>query len=222
MKWIRNLSSAAVLSTLASVAVAGTQVNAGISVSDDGVKGFYLAIGQAYNVPEREVIAVHERRIPDDEIPVVYFIARQARVQPNVVIEFRLGGHSWFEVSRHFGLGPDVYYVECREVPKGPYGRAIGYYRNRPRSEWKQIRLADDDIVNLVNVRFAADRYHYRPEEVIRLRENNHSYVVVNREAQRGRHHDSERNVERKAEKKKVVIVEGSSKDKRGHGHRDD
>jgi len=27
--------------------LAGNQVNAGISVSDDGVKGFYLAIGQA-------------------------------------------------------------------------------------------------------------------------------------------------------------------------------
>lgn len=214
MKKVYALLFAAFIIALGTATTAGAQVSAGVSITDDGIKSFYLAIGQTYNVPEREVVAVHERRIPDEELPVVFFIARRARVAPSTVIEFRLGNHSWFEVSRHFGLGADAFYVECREVPKGPNGRALGYYRNRPRSEWKDIRLGDDDIVNLVNVRFVMDRYHYPAEEVFRLRESNRNYVTVHREAERGRHRDGE--------KKKVVVAEPAREKKQGHKHHGD
>ncbi|MBI5267909.1 MAG: hypothetical protein HY851_11820 [candidate division Zixibacteria bacterium] len=209
MKKVSALFLAAIIGVLGWVTIAGAQVNAGISITDDGIKSFYLAIGQTYNVPEREVYAVRERRIPDEELPVVFFIARRARVEPKTVIEFRLGNHSWFEVSRHFGLGADAFYIECREVPKGPHGKAFGYYRNRPRSEWKDIRLGDDDIVNLVNVRFVMDRYHYPAEEVFRMRESNRNYVTVHREAEKGRNKDGE--------KKKVVVAEPGKEKKQGH-----
>ena len=212
MKIVSILSFALLLCAYASTTAAGTQVSAGVTVTDDGVNGFYLAIGETYKVPEKEVVAVRERRIPDEELPVVFFIARRAGVAPRAVVEFRLGGHSWIDVTRHFGLGPDVFYIECRETPKGPHGKAFGYYRNRPRAEWKDIRLADDDVITLVNVRFVMDRYHYPVEEVCRLRENNRSYVVVHREADRGRH--------KEVDKKKVVVVE-PAKSKRGHKHDD-
>jgi hypothetical protein len=212
MKTIRVLCFAAIAATLGSAATAGTQVSAGVTVTDNGVKGFYLAIGETYKAPEAEVLAIRERRVSDEELPVVFFIARRAGVLPRVVVDFRLGGHSWIEVSRHFGLDADVFYVECREIPKGPHGKAFGYYRNRPRSEWKDIRLGDDDVINLVNVRFVMDRYHYPVEEVCRLRENSRNYVVIHREADRGRH--------KEIDKEKVVVVE-PTKSRRGHKHDD-
>src|SRR5688572_20158980 len=39
---------------------------------------FHVAVANYYHVPEREVIVIRERRIPDDEIPVALFIARHA------------------------------------------------------------------------------------------------------------------------------------------------
>ena len=41
---------------------------------------FHVAVANYYQVPEREVIVIRERRIPDDEIPVALFIARHAGV----------------------------------------------------------------------------------------------------------------------------------------------
>jgi hypothetical protein len=68
------------------------RVDLGISIGDEGLRGFYLAVGDYYSVPEREVIIVRERHVPDEEIPVVFFIARMARVRPATIIDLRLGG----------------------------------------------------------------------------------------------------------------------------------
>jgi hypothetical protein len=39
--------------------------------------------------------------------------------------------------------------------------------------------LADADIVNMVNLRFASEYYHRAPEEVIRLRAGGHNYAYI-------------------------------------------
>ena len=56
-------------------AFAQTNVSVSARIGD-----FHVAVANYYEVPEREVIVIRERRIRDDEIPVALFIARQARV----------------------------------------------------------------------------------------------------------------------------------------------
>ena len=38
-------------------------VNIGVSIGEEGLRGFYLAVGDYFRVPEREVIIVRERRM---------------------------------------------------------------------------------------------------------------------------------------------------------------
>jgi hypothetical protein len=166
---------------------AGSDVQAGISITDEGVKSFCLAIGNYYHVPEREVCAVRERRIPDDEMPVVFFIARRAHVEPELVVKLRLDGRSWLEITRNYHLNPDIYYYKVSEVSGPPYGKAYGYFKNHPRSEWREARLDDDDIVNLVNLRFICEHNRYQPQEVFRLRESGNNFVVINSDVQKAK-----------------------------------
>ena len=168
-------------------ASAGTQADFGISIVDGSIRGFHIAVGEYFHVPEKEVIVIRERRIPDDEIPVILFIAQHAHVRPAVVIEYRLRGYSWTKVTLHFGLTPDIYYVPVREVHGPPYGKAYGHFRKRDRKEWNRIVLDDDDVVNLVNLRVISERYGYSPDEVIRLRSSGRDFVVINEEAHRGK-----------------------------------
>ncbi len=86
------------------------------------------------------------------------------------------------DISLHFGLGPEVYYVPVEEVSGPPYGRAYGYYRNKPRAEWKLIRLSDDDVVNFVNLRFVTEHYGYAAPEVMKMRSEGKSFVDINDE----------------------------------------
>ena len=160
-----------------------------ISVSDEGIggesnSGFSFSVSNYYRVPEKEVIIIRERGIDDEELPVVFFIARRARVSPDVIINLRLSGLSWMDISLRYGIGPEVYYVPVEEtvIIGPPYGKAYGYYKKYPRHKWKDIRLGDDDIVNLVNLRFMSEYHGIPPSEVIKMRSGGKKFIVMDKE----------------------------------------
>ena len=66
---------------------AQTAISASVQIGD-----FHVAVANYYRVPEREVIVLRERRIPDDEIPVALFIAQRAVVAPATIVDLRLRG----------------------------------------------------------------------------------------------------------------------------------
>jgi len=197
---------------------AKAQVSGGISFNDDGLNSFYLAIGQTYSVPEREVIIIRERQIPDDEIPVVFFIASRARVGRDEICGLRLAGRSWMDIILFYHLDPAIFYLEIDGDPGPEYGRAYGHWK-RPRREWSQIRFEDDDVIKLVNLRFVSKHYQVRPQEVIRLRGEHGSFTKVVRRvdsddyrSHRGRNDNQE---DRRDDKK----GDNHGKGKKGKGH---
>lgn len=160
------------------IAARGADAQTAYSVSAS-VGDFHVAVSNYYHVPEREVIVVRERRIPDDELPVVFFIAQQARVPAARIVDMRLHGASWWDISVRYGLGADVYYVPVTVVHSGPpYGRAYGHYK-KPRKQWNTIVLTDADIVNLVELRFMSEHYHVAPDRIVELRERDVDFVTI-------------------------------------------
>ena len=145
------------------------QVQAGAVFSGDGLRSFYLSVGNYYQVPEREVVVVRERAIPPDEVPVVFYVAQRARVQPAVIVDLRRRGLSWADVAFHFHLDPDIYYF--RGGP--PYGKAYGY--------WKKHPPRDVEVVDAVNVHFLSDYHRVSPDVVRAERSRGSSYVIVAR-----------------------------------------
>lgn len=162
-------------------------VDIGVQFGDEGLRGFYLAVGDYYRVPQREVVIIRERGIPHEELPVVYFIAGRARVAPGIIVDLRLGGMSWMDITLRYGLSPEIYYVPVSVSPGPPYGKAYGYYKNKPRKEWKKIVFEDIDIINLVNLKFTSEHYKYSPNEVIKMREEGKNFVVINDEIKKGK-----------------------------------
>lgn len=180
MKRLAWVLTAALSTWAGSFGVTHADVAAGVSIGDDGVKGFYLAVGDFYRVPERDVFRVRERRVPDDELPVVFFLAARAQVAPDVIIDLRIGeGRSWLEIGARYGLGPEVYYVPLERDPGPPYGKAYGYYKNKPRQSWNEIALSDADIVNLVNLKFVSGQYGYSADQVAAMRAKGDNFVNI-------------------------------------------
>jgi len=162
--------------TAATSADAQTAYSVSASIGD-----FHVAVSNYYQVPEREVIVVRERRIPDEELPVVFFIAQRAHVPPARIVDMRLRGSSWWDISVRYGLDADVYYVPVAVRTGPPYGRAYGHYK-KPRNEWRTLVLTDADIVNLVELRFMSEHYHVAPERIIEMRERNVDFLSINRD----------------------------------------
>jgi hypothetical protein len=153
---------------------------------DARIGDFHVAVANYYHVPEREVVVIRERRIHDSELPVVLFIAQHARVTPATIVDLRMRGMSWWDISVRYGIGPEVYYVPVAVIPGPPYGKAWGHYKKKHRKHWNTIVLDDDDVVNLVQVRFISDYYRIPPERVFEVRVQHPDIVAVNYEVSRG------------------------------------
>jgi hypothetical protein len=178
------------------------RLDIGASIVDGSLRGFHVALGEYFRVPEREIVVIRERRrMPEYDIPVALFIAQRAHVAPNVVVDMRLSGRSWMDISLHYGIGPDVYYVPVERDYGPPYGKAYGHYKKKHRKEWRDIRLDDDDFVNMVNLRFISEHYGYSPDEVVRMRSSGKNFSEINDEARRGTHRDEYRKDDRGKER---------------------
>lgn len=182
-----------------------TQADLGISVADGELQSFYLSVSNHYRVPGKEVLAVRERyRFRNEELPVVYYLAARARVNPSAVIDLRLGHMSWLDISFHFGLTPEIFFVPLTVEKVGPpYGKAYGYYKKyHPRKEWKKIVLSDNEIVDLVNLRFISEYHKLKPDTVIKMRSKGMNFVNINVEIQKGKKKSKEKHGKVKKNKK--------------------
>lgn len=162
---------------------AETKWNVGVSGGEDGITGFNLSIGEYFRVPQDEVIIINKRGIPEYEMPVVFFLAQLAHVRPEVIVSMRLGNKSWMDITLHYGLSPEIYYVPVKVKHQGPpYGKAYGYYKKYPRNDWHKIRLSDDDVVNQVNLKFISEYHGYSPEYVMRYRSVGKDFISIDNE----------------------------------------
>jgi len=154
----------------------------GLQVDDEGRKSFYLAVSNHYQVPEKEIVVVRERHIPDEEMPVVFFLAARCNASPATIIDLRLGGKSWMDITLQFGKTAEIFYVPVEDVSDPPYGHAYGHFKKHPKNRWGEIRLSDDDVVNFVNLKFICDHYGWTPNEVIRMRQDGRGFIDINRD----------------------------------------
>lgn len=158
----------------------GSNFDIGISGSNGKVDGFTLSIGDYYQVPYRDVVVV-EKRIPRDELGVVYYLSRHAHRDVSFVTDLRLRGLSWWDITLRLGLDPRVLYVvETRRAYGPPYGRAYGHHSKH--------RLHDREIVDLVNVRFLSDYHRISPDEVIERRRGGDRFDRIDRDYREKRH----------------------------------
>jgi len=181
-------------------------INIGASIKDGNLDGFYIAISEHYDVSQREIKHVRAARISDEELPVVFYLAQKGNVRPSDIIMFRLKGYSWMEITLQFGLRADIYYVMFDKKPGPPYGNAYGHFKKHKRKHWDEIRLTDDDIINLVNLRFLCDRYNWSPNRVAAMRGKGRNFSDINSDI-------------KKAKKKKEKSI-AESGDNRESGHK--
>lgn len=174
MKRMKNhLTLLAAILLMASLKI-DAQINAGFSTGRGGLDGFYMTVGNYFRVPQREVIIVRDRRLPEEEIPVVFFVARRAGVSPREVARLRRSGYSWMDITCQYGLSPEIFFPGRRF--NAPRGNAWGYYKKHRG----YYNVSDYDIINAVNSRIISESYNCCQDDVVKLRNQGRSYVQIN------------------------------------------
>ncbi len=176
------IQAVATLLLMSATTAHAQKVSAGVSITSGHLNSFYLAIGDYYRVPESRVVYVRDHyRIPDEELPVVFFLASRAHVQPQVIIDLRMRHRmSWLDITFRYGLTPEIYYVPVTRAGP-PYGHAYGHYKKH-KKDYRKVVLEDDDVVNLVNLRFLSEYHGMAAEAVMDRRGRGEKFVVMNDE----------------------------------------
>ena len=155
-------------------------VDIGLTIDKEGIREFHLAIGEHYKAQENEIEVCRKKNIHDNELPVVYFLARKAGVNVSAIIKMRIGGKSWMEITSQLGLTAGVFYVPLSKPAGPPYGNAYGHYRKHKKNDWSKIKFTDVEIVDFVNLRFLSEHFEYSPDEIVRLRGEGKDFISIN------------------------------------------
>jgi hypothetical protein len=152
-----------------------SDVNLGISLSDGKLRSFYFSLSDYYGIPEEQIIILKKRYpiIIEEELPVILLIVREAGVSPDIIIDLRRRGFSWYDILIRFRIYPEV--VFKRYIIYGPpYGKAWGHHKKK-----KRVVFIDDDIIALSNVKFISEYYRETPEVVIKYKEKYPKFLDV-------------------------------------------
>jgi len=184
------------LMALALPSLSSAEVSVGISANSQGVNSFYMDIGNYFQVPQAQVEVVRQQNLPDDEAPVALFLAQQAHIGPDIIVKQRLAGRSWMSIALGLHLNAASFYLPLAQEPGGIYAPTYARFHVK-RSRWGRIRLRDDEIVNLVNLRFATQHYGYRPEEVVAMRAQGRHFHEFTRRGEGAEHREIRRDERR-------------------------
>lgn len=146
-------------------------------------EGYLGSVSEHFRVSLEEVRILGEWRLSPDEIPVVLFVASRGGVSPDAVATLRGDGQSWDAVTRRFGLGPVDFHIPFTEdVSQGLLARAYDGFGSRPRSAWDALRLRDQEIIALVNIRFLSVQMRVSPERILEAVERTKTFVGAHRD----------------------------------------
>lgn len=148
---------------------------------DSRVKAaFFRTVADHFEVPPQEVAIVGDWDLAPDEVPVVFFLSKQAGVSPDALIGHRRQGRSWMEVCSRFGLGVGAFHLTFPPgTSLGFLARAYEEFNRYPVRDWAQINLVDEEIVGLVNLRVLSEGMGVSLPRVLRAREEAGSFLAA-------------------------------------------
>lgn len=179
-------------------------IDIGVSIGDGKIRSFYFALGDFFRIPEERIIIIKKRYpiILEEELPVVLIIVKEAGVDPDVIIELRRRGYSWYDIMVRFRIYPEV--VFKRYIIYGPpYGKAWGYHKKK-----KKIIFIDDDIIALANIKFLSEYYREDPQVIIKYKEKYPRFLDVHYEIYEYKKERKHKELNHNFKEKKIIILE--------------
>jgi len=157
----------------------GKDIDVGIFINDGRLSHFYFSVGDYYRVPVEKIIIIKKRHpfILEEEIPIIFLIHKYRGIEPDIIIQMRKRGYSWYNIMIYFGFYPDILFRNYAIIYGPPYGNAWGYYK---KFKGERIVIYDRDIIELANIKFLTEYYREDPKVIIEYKKKYPRYVEIN------------------------------------------
>ena len=147
---------------------------------DAAQEAYFRAVAEFFDVPSFELEILRDWSLPPDEIPVILFIADRAGVVPEALVALRRSGESWARLAERYVVGaPELHVPVPDQAATGPLTSVYQSFRDLPTSRWREIQLAPEDIVALVNLRLLSQTLGVSPAEVLSRAGSTDSFVQL-------------------------------------------
>jgi hypothetical protein len=147
---------------------------------------YFRSVARYFSLPAEEVSILADWEIEPDEVPVVLFVARRSGVSPEAVVALRDSGQSWTDLTARFRVSASALHVPIRDdAPAGALSAAYERFRSTPVSGWGELRLEDDEIIGLVNVRVISQVLGLSAERVAAASGSTATYVLLHAQLRR-------------------------------------
>jgi hypothetical protein len=131
----------------------------------------------------QEILA---EEIDPEDLPVCFVVARETNSSAQQIAQLRKQGDSWADIMRTKGMSPRAFYfIVAVDFDSKTYSPLFAKYTTVPQSEWPDIVLSDEDVVNLVNLKFIYRRHGYSVFEVMAMRDIGKSFPTINQQIAR-------------------------------------
>jgi hypothetical protein len=140
-----------------------------LGLSDDA--RIFLNVTNDYFAPPPTVAVelVRNSPVPEDDFPVILYLARASRRPPQEIQRLRADYLSWSDIMDRSNVSPSVLFAGIDRDPGPPYGKAWGYWRKHARDE--SLRFRDRDVVELVKLQVASRSQRVSPYAVASVRQ---------------------------------------------------
>jgi hypothetical protein len=148
----------------------------------------FLNVTNDYFAPPPAVAVelVRNSRVPEDDYPVILYLARASKRPPKEIQRLRADYLSWSDIMDRNNIPPSVLFAGIDRDPGPPYGKAWGYWRKHRRGE--RFTLRDRDAVELVKLQIAARSLGVSPHTIVSARQKGITAEQYVAEKKRGKY----------------------------------
>jgi hypothetical protein len=136
---VRIAIAAMILAAIPMITDAQPRISFQLQLGAPPVRGYYVSLGESYDVPYQDICLMHEAGVVDEDIPLILYIYRHSQYSLRQIYSLRVRGASWEQLSSWCGV--PLY----RDRSGPPYGNAYGYYSHGPGKQWNGSRLSDGE-----------------------------------------------------------------------------
>lgn len=151
-------------------------------------KRYFTTLAKQFSVPGKRPSEIHAKGISIEEVAVVLYLAKKAKVKPDKVIKSKKRNKTWLKTTRSLGRDPKLYYVKLStKLVKGPpKGNAFrDKFLLKPKAQWGKLKISDKNIVDLVNLKAISGFYSFGSDDIVELRRSGRGYPFINDEIKR-------------------------------------
>jgi hypothetical protein len=151
---------------------------------------YLSAVRDYFRVSEQEAADALKNGVSEEELPVVFFIAQRAHLETEAVAGVRSSGLKWMEAAFHFHLNPWIFYTALphpNDMEHTPLEKVYEAYQHPDN----KIHLTDQDMINLVSLKFLSEYYRRDPKEIIQKRASGKTFEEINEDYWRNKDENS-------------------------------